>query len=148
MRSVWNHLHRTLTVTLVILTSFLPIRVFLHTYSPLLSLDILVRRSTRGGLFETTDKLLSESSNHSYLGSTVLPGSSSQLNVRLLPSTASTVPFTVPFTIPPTAESRGSRNTVLGKKSIKLIKTTYDWVSKDTMLVKKKSNCKHLFTQK
>ena len=115
MRSVWNHLHRTLTVTLVILTSLLSLRVFLHTYSPLLSLDILVRRSTRGGLLVITVKLLPESSNHWYLGSTVLPGSSSQLKVRSLLSTTFTIPFTIPST-PPKAEIRGSRNTVLGEK--------------------------------
>ena len=115
MTSVWNHLHRTLTVTLVILTSSLSLRVFLHTYSPLLSLDISFRTSTRGEVIEISLKLLPESLNHSYVGTTVLLGFPSQLKVRSLPSTTSTIPFTIPAT-PPTEESTGSRNTVLGKK--------------------------------
>ena len=113
MRSIY-HLHRILTSTLVILTSLLKLKVFLHTYSPLLSLDILVWRSTRGGVVEIIVKLLPESLNHWYLGTTLLPGSA-QIKVRSLPSNTSTIPFTIPAT-PPTEESRGSRNTVFGKK--------------------------------
>ena len=117
MICTWNHLHRTLTVTLVILTSLLPLRVFRHTYSPLLSLNISFRTSTRGEVIEISPKLLPESLNHSYVGSkdSVLLRFPSHLKVRSLPSTTSTIPFTIPST-PPTEESTGSRNTVLGIK--------------------------------